>query len=291
MHSVIFNMQPNRNGLLQVFHADESRVTEGTGSAKIQRRLSYTGLVVPAANPQGTCDYIDDLELDQIMEGHQPCCSWGARAAAGTSVSVKCSLPATIQDQCEADISQSHYKKQHGGRAVVRSRGTCFGKAAVPTDGGNGSKADSHHRGTGSVVCMIMSQCPVPPRFDLRRLLPKCGPVHGGKQLPLLERKKGSLVIPVNNLSQIERRLPFRTAHHAFPSCALRSSFCAQHDARARHAVIAFADMSEEPPLTLSTLLRGTGSLVGISTGDAAGTVIATIQRDGITAFDIATQV
>lgn len=160
----------------------------------------------------------------------------------------------------------------------------------MPTDGGNGSKADSHHRGTGSVVCMTTSQCPFSPRFDVRRFLPKCGAVHGDKQLPVLKRKKGSHVIPVNDLSHIERRLPFRTAHHAFPSCALRSSFCA-HDARARHAVIAFADMSVEPPLTLSTLLRGTGSLVGISTGDAAGTVIATIQRDGITAFDTATQV
>lgn len=49
--------------------------------------------------------------------------------------------------------------------------------------------------------------------------------------------------------------------------------------------------MSEDSPLALSTLLRGAGSLVGINPGDAAGTVVATVQRDGVTAFDTATEV
>ena len=43
--------------------------------------------------------------------------------------------------------------------------------------------------------------------------------------------------------------------------------------------------------LGFSILLRGGSSLVGIGSGRAAGEVLATVQGDGVTAFDAATQV
>jgi hypothetical protein len=51
------------------------------------------------------------------------------------------------------------------------------------------------------------------------------------------------------------------------------------------------AGMSELPPLALLTLLRGLGSLVGISRGSAAGTLAATVQGDGVTVVDANSQV
>ena len=51
------------------------------------------------------------------------------------------------------------------------------------------------------------------------------------------------------------------------------------------------AGMSEQPPLALLTLLRGLGSLVGISRGSAAGTLAATVQGDGVTVVDANSQV
>ena len=51
------------------------------------------------------------------------------------------------------------------------------------------------------------------------------------------------------------------------------------------------AGMSEQPPLALLALLRGLGSLVGISRGSAAGTLAATVQGDGVTVVDANSQV
>ena len=55
--------------------------------------------------------------------------------------------------------------------------------------------------------------------------------------------------------------------------------------------VMPAAGMSEQPPLALLTLLRGLGSLVGISRGSAAGTLAATVQGDGVTVVDAYSQV
>lgn len=54
--------------------------------------------------------------------------------------------------------------------------------------------------------------------------------------------------------------------------------------------MIAAVGMADQPPLALTTLLRGAGNLVGISSS-AAGRVVATVQRDGVIVIDAASQV